>query len=50
MSRAAYAGSGRWVVKIGSALLTAGGTGLDQPAIAGWVAQLAQLQIGRAHV
>ncbi|HCO43048.1 MAG TPA: glutamate 5-kinase, partial [Gammaproteobacteria bacterium] len=46
MSRAAYAGSGRWVVKIGSALLTAGGTGLDQPAIAGWVAQLAQL---RAH-
>lgn len=34
----------RWVVKIGSALLTNNGQGLDAPAIAGWVEQLAQLQ------
>jgi len=34
----------RWVVKIGSALLTDNGRGLDVDAIAGWVKQLAQLQ------
>lgn len=34
----------RWVVKIGSALLTAGGKGLDVEAIAGWTAQMAQLR------
>lgn len=34
----------RWVVKIGSALLTNDGEGLDQAAIARWVDQLAQLQ------
>ncbi len=34
----------RWVVKIGSALLTDNGRGLDVEAIAGWVEQLAQLQ------
>ncbi len=34
----------RWVVKIGSALLTDNGKGLDTSAIAGWVEQLAQLQ------
>ena len=32
----------RIVVKIGSALLTGGGRGLDQTAIAGWVAQIAE--------
>ncbi|MFZ5492082.1 MAG: glutamate 5-kinase [Pseudomonadota bacterium] len=44
MNRASFAGSGRWVVKIGSALLTAGGAGLDTQAIAAWVAQLAALR------
>lgn len=34
----------RWVVKIGSALLTANGQGLDQQAMAGWVAQMVALQ------
>jgi len=36
--------SKRWVVKIGSALLTADGQGLDQSAMAQWVAQMQQLQ------
>ena len=44
MNRASFAGSGRWVVKIGSALLTARGAGLDTQAIAAWVAQLVQLR------
>lgn len=35
--------SQRWVVKIGSALLTDDGKGLDTQAIAGWVDQLAAL-------
>ncbi len=34
----------RWVVKIGSALLTNDGQGLDAGAIAGWVAQMAHLR------
>lgn len=34
----------RWVVKIGSALLTNDGKGLDYTAIAGWVAQMATLR------
>ena len=34
----------RWVVKIGSALLTDDGKGLDKQAIAGWVDQLAHLR------
>ncbi len=34
----------RWVVKIGSALLTNDGEGLDQAAISRWVDQLAQLK------
>lgn len=33
----------RWVIKIGSALLTANGRGLDRDAIADWVAQIAWL-------
>ena len=37
--------SRRWVVKIGSALLTADGSGLDQYAIAGWVKQIAALRV-----
>jgi glutamate 5-kinase len=35
---------GRWVVKIGSALLTNDGRGLDQEAISRWVDQLAALR------
>jgi len=34
----------RWVVKIGSALLTDDGRGLDHAAIAGWVKQMAELR------
>ncbi len=34
--------SKRWVVKIGSALLTANGKGLDRGALASWVEQIAQ--------
>lgn len=34
----------RWVVKIGSALLTNDGSCLDEPAIAGWVDQMAALR------
>ncbi|MBA4501123.1 glutamate 5-kinase [Marinobacterium marinum] len=41
--RKSLARSGRWVVKIGSALLTNDGQGLDQIAIAGWVDQLVEL-------
>ncbi len=33
----------RWVVKIGSSLLTRNGEGLDRDALAGWVEQLARL-------
>jgi glutamate 5-kinase len=36
--------SQRWVIKIGSALLTDEGRGLDMAAIAGWVAQIAALR------
>ena len=36
--------SRRWVVKIGSALLTADGSGLDQEAIADWVKQIVALR------
>lgn len=35
---------GRWVIKIGSALLTKGGLGLDRVAIETWVAQIAGLR------
>jgi glutamate 5-kinase len=34
----------RWVIKIGSALLTANGDGLAEAAIAGWVEQIAELR------
>ena len=36
--------AGRWVVKIGSALLTNDGKGLDPAALQPWVAQLAELR------
>ena len=41
--RLELASSKRIIVKIGSALLTGGGRGLDKPAIAAWVAQIAEL-------
>lgn len=44
MSRSNFAKSRRIVVKIGSSLLTAGGQGLNKPAIAAWVAQMAALR------
>ena len=40
----------RWVVKIGSALLTADGQGLDKPAIEAWVAQVASLRAAGIEV
>ena len=43
-SRERIAGTRRWVVKIGSALLTGDGKGLDRDAMAAWVAQIARLQ------
>ena len=33
----------RWVIKIGSALLTADGRGLDREALGGWADQIANL-------
>ncbi|HNI66047.1 MAG TPA: glutamate 5-kinase, partial [Pseudomonadales bacterium] len=34
----------RWVIKIGSALLTANGRGLDTEAMSAWVAQVVELR------
>ena len=42
--RSAIPRTRRCVVKIGSALLTNNGLGLDVPAITGWVGQIAQLR------
>ncbi len=42
--RHSVTGARRWVVKIGSSLLTNDGRGLDSTAIAGWVAQMAALR------
>lgn len=44
MSRSDFSNAKRVVVKIGSALLTDGGKGLNQAAIAVWVAQMAKLK------
>lgn len=44
VSRSTLAGSKRWVVKIGSALLTDDGKGLARDLIAGWVSQLSVLR------
>ena len=41
MNRNKIAGTRRWVIKIGSALLTASGQGLDRQALGGWVDQMA---------
>jgi|TARA_Y100000310_G_scaffold338529_1_gene428393 glutamate 5-kinase len=42
-SRVKLRQANRWVIKIGSSLLTAGGVGLDQAGIAIWVDQIAAL-------
>jgi glutamate 5-kinase len=42
--RGDFAEAKRVIVKIGSALLTGGGRGLDKQAISGWVAQIAELR------
>ncbi len=44
MSRSDFCQAKRVVVKIGSSLLTDGGRGLNKPAIAGWVKQMAALR------
>lgn len=44
MSRNRIVQAQRWVVKIGSALLTNDGRGLDEQGIAGWVDQMAALR------
>lgn len=41
--RKAYGASSRWVVKVGSSLVTNDGRGLDEDAIAAWVDQIAAL-------
>lgn len=50
-NRQKYVGSARrWVVKIGSALLTDNGRGLDHAAIASWVEQLSSLMDQRIEI
>lgn len=43
MTRTKLAGSRRWVIKVGSSLVTAKGQGLDHVAIAEWCSQIAAL-------
>ncbi|MDN5937823.1 MAG: glutamate 5-kinase [Salinisphaera sp.] len=43
MERSQLAASRRWVIKVGSALVTNAGRGLDHARIASWVAQIAAL-------
>ena len=43
MMRSKVTGAQRWVVKIGSALLTADGKGLDRAAMGVWVEQMVAL-------
>ena len=49
-ARAGFAQFRRVVVKIGSALLTADGRGLNREGIAHWVAQMATLKQGGAEI
>jgi glutamate 5-kinase len=44
ISREKIANSKRWVIKIGSALLTADGRGLSRDVLSGWVEQMAALR------
>jgi glutamate 5-kinase len=50
MGREALAGSRRWVIKIGSALLTADGRGLDRHRLSQWVEQMVDLRAGGSEV
>lgn len=50
INRSALGNSRRWVIKIGSALLTDEGRGLDRSAIAAWVEQMAQLRAAGKEV
>lgn len=45
MDRQALTKTKRWVIKLGSALLTNDGSGLNQAELAKWVAQMVQLRI-----
>jgi len=44
MQRSDLKNTKRWVIKIGSALLTDDGQGLNIEALAGWVAQMVELK------
>lgn len=50
MGRERLAKAHRWVIKVGSALVTARGRGLDRQAIHGWTEQLAKLHGDGAEV
>lgn len=50
MSRHIIKKAQRWVIKIGSALLTDDGRGLDRSAIDGWASQIAQLLVDGKEV
>ncbi len=50
VTRNKLAASRRWVIKVGSSLVTAKGAGLDPVAIADWCAQIAQLRESGAQV
>ncbi|WP_027008837.1 glutamate 5-kinase [Conchiformibius kuhniae] len=42
--------TGLWIVKIGSSLVTAGGSGIDRAALDGWAAQIAALKRRKVNV
>jgi glutamate 5-kinase len=44
ISRGAIAGARRWVVKVGSSLVTANGRGIDHAAVARWAEEIAELR------
>lgn len=48
--RSKLAGTRRWVIKVGSSLVTAKGAGLDHAAIADWCAQIARLRAAGVQV
>jgi len=50
VSRSDFANAKRIVIKIGSSLLTSGGLGLDKPAIAAWVEQMAKVSLQNKDV
>lgn len=49
-NRTEFTRARRVIIKIGSALLTGGGRGLDMPAIRDWVAQIAGLRRGNVEI